>query len=382
MKHLPIQRRTLLLLLVLLPLLALFIYVALRSGPLAPVPVTVTTVEKRSIAPALFGIGTVESRYTYKIGPTFAGRVKRLDVQVGDQVKAGQILGEMDPVDLGERIQAQDAAVKRVAAQISEARSRLDYAQTQARRYSELLAEQAVSEELVASKKNELHVAEATLNAVRQESTGVSAERKALIAQRTNLSLIAPVDGLVAVRHADPGTTLVAGQAVVELIDPQSLWVNVRFDQIQVQGLRANLPAQIVLRTQVGELSGRVLRVEPLADAVTEEMLAKVAFDQIPEPLPALGELAEVTVALPALAAFPVIPNAAIQRIDGRLGVWQITEGDLHFTSVILGAADLEGQVQVLEGLDIGDQVVLYSAKALTPRSRIDVVDHIPGVAR
>lgn len=382
MKHLPIQRRTLTLLLVLLPLLALFIYVALRSGPLAPVPVTVTTVEKRSIAPALFGIGTVESRYTYKIGPTFAGRVKRLDVQVGDQVKAGQILGAMDPVDLGERIEAQDAAVKRIAAQVSEARSRRDYAQTQSQRYSELLAVHAVSEEIVATKANELRVAEATLNAVRQESSGVSAERKALIAQRTNLSLIAPVDGLVAVRHADPGTTLVAGQAVVELIDPQSLWVNVRFDQIQVQGLRANLPAQIVLRTQGGEVSGRVLRVEPFADAVTEEMLAKVAFDQIPEPLPAVGELAEVTVALPALAASPVIPNAAIQRIAGRLGVWQITQGDLHFTPVTLGAADLAGQVQVLEGLDIGDQVVLYSAKALTSRSRIDVVDHIPGVAR
>lgn len=382
MKYLPIQRRTLALLLVLLPLLALFIYVALRSGPLAPVPVTVTTVEKRSIAPALFGIGTVESRYTYKIGPTFAGRVKRLDVQGGDRVKAGQILGAMDPVDLGERIQAQDAAVKRVAAQVSEARSRRDYAQTQSRRYSELLATHAVSEEIVGTKENELRVAEATLNAVRQESAAVSAERDALIAQRTNLSLIAPVDGLVAVRHADPGTTLVAGQAVVDLIDPQSLWVNVRFDQIQVQGLSATLAAQIVLRTQEGELTGRVLRVEPLADAVTEEMLAKVTFDHIPEPLPAVGELAEVTVALPALAATPVIPNAAIQRIAGKLGVWQITQGDLHFTPVILGAADLEGQVQVLEGLDIGDQVVLYSAKALTPRSRIDVVDHIPGVAR
>ena len=382
MKHFPIQRRTLLLLLVLLPLLALFIYVALRSGPLAPVPVTITTVEKRSIAPALFGIGTVESRYTYKIGPTFAGRIKHLDVQVGDQIKAGQVLGEMDPVDLDQRIRAQEAALKRAEAQLREARTRQAYAQTEAKRYKELLAARATSEEILAGKNNELNIAGASLNAAREETVRIRAEREALIAQLKNLSLIAPVDGLVTLRNADPGTTLVAGQAVVELIDPQSLWVNVRFDQIQVQGLRANLPAQIVLRTQVGELSGRVLRVEPLADAVTEEMLAKVAFDQIPEPLPALGELAEVTVALPALAAFPVIPNAAIQRIDGRLGVWQITEGDLHFTSVILGAADLEGQVQVLEGLDIGDQVVLYSAKALTPRSRIDVVDHIPGVAR
>jgi multidrug efflux pump subunit AcrA (membrane-fusion protein) len=100
MKRFTVPKRTLVVLVVLLPLLVLFIYVALRSGPLAPVPVTVARVENRSISPALFGIGTVEARYSYKIGPTFAGRVKRLSVQVGDRVKAGQVLGEMDPVDL------------------------------------------------------------------------------------------------------------------------------------------------------------------------------------------------------------------------------------------------------------------------------------------
>jgi hypothetical protein len=52
-----------------------------------------------------------------------------------------------------------------------------------------------------------------------------------------NLRLIAPVDGVVAVRDADPGTTIVAGQAVVEVIDPKSLWINVRFDQISASGL-------------------------------------------------------------------------------------------------------------------------------------------------
>ena len=67
-----------------------------------------------------------------------------------------------------------------------------------------------------------------------------------------------------------------------------------------------------------------MLRVEPLADVVTEEVLAKVVFDDSPEALPPVGELAEVTVALPALAAGPVIPNAAIQRMNGKLGVWQV----------------------------------------------------------
>jgi multidrug efflux pump subunit AcrA (membrane-fusion protein) len=101
MKRPPLQRRTLALLAVVIPLLGLFAYVGLRSGPLAPVSVTIATVEAGSISPALFGVGTVEARYSYRIGPTFAGRVGRLDVHVGDRVRAGQLLGEMDPVDLG-----------------------------------------------------------------------------------------------------------------------------------------------------------------------------------------------------------------------------------------------------------------------------------------
>ena len=65
MKSLPLQGRTWALLGVIVPLLALFIYVGLRSGPLAPVAVTVVDVESRAVAPALFGIGTVEARYTF-----------------------------------------------------------------------------------------------------------------------------------------------------------------------------------------------------------------------------------------------------------------------------------------------------------------------------
>ena len=244
------------------------------------------------------------------------------------------------------------------------------------------MAARSTSEEITSAKKYELQVAEGNLKAAREEISRTAAEREVLIAQRRNLSLIAPVDGLVTLRNAEPGTTLVAGQAVVEMIDPQSLWVNVRFDQIHAQGLRAELGADIILRTRTNKLKGRILRVEPLADAVTEEILAKVEFNQIPEPPPAVGELAEVTAALPALAPAPVIPNAAVQRINGRLGVWQVNAGNLQYTPVSLGATDLEGQVQVREGLKAGDHIVVYSEKALTPRSKIDVVDQIPGVPR
>lgn len=383
MKRLPFQTRTLAIMAVLLPLLALFVYVTLRSGPLAPVTVTVSTVEERSVAPGLFGIGTVASRYTYKIGPTFAGRLTRLAVQVGDQVQAGQLLGEMDPVDLDERIHAQEAAVKHAETQLRDARSRQVFAQTQARRFEQLLAVRSTSEEIVATKKHELQSAEAGLDAAREELARTRSERAALLAQRNNLRLVASADGLVAVRDVDPGTTVVAGQAVVELIDPKNLWLNVRFDQLGGHGLAAGLPVRIVLRSRAGQaLAGHILRVEPIADEVTEETLAKVVFDQRLEPLPPVGELAEVTVTLPALPKTPVIPNAAIQRNNGQTGVWQVMNGDLRFTPVTLGTADLEGNVQVRAGLAAGDRVVVYSAKALSTRSRIKVVDRIPGVMR
>ncbi len=381
MTTLPLQGRTLALLAVIVPLLALFVYVALRSGPLAPVAVSATLVESRAVAPAAFGIGTVAARYTYKIGPTFAGRVKQVDVQVGDRVSAGQVLGEMDPIDLDDRIRSQSSALKRAQALLREAQSRHDHAQTQAHRYEELYAARLVSEEAATTRQHELRIADAARAAAQEDLARARSDHDGLVAQKSNLRLVAPVDGVVAVRHADPGTTIVAGQAVVEVIDPSSLWINVRFDQVSAAGIAADLPASIVLRSRNGQaMTGRVLRTEPVADPVTEEILAKVVFDQLPEPLPPLGELAEVTVDLPPLPAAPVIPNAAVQRVDAELGVWQVIGDDLFFSPVTLGAADLTGLVQVQQGLDVGDRVIVYSEKALSARSRIHLVEQLPGV--
>ncbi len=396
MKFISLNRRTFALLAVIIPLLALLAYVALRSGPLAPIPVTVTTVESRSIAPALFGVGTVEARYTYRVGPTVAGRIKRVDVQVGDRVRAGQLLGEMDPVDLGDRIAAQEAGLKRAEsavlateAQVREALARKTFAEKQGSRYEQLLQARSVSEETVEGKRQDIQVTEAgfaatraNLEAARQELVRIRSDRDGLIQQRANLRLITPVGGLVAARNADPGTTVVAGQSVVEVIDPASLWINVRFDQLRVSGLSARLPVHIVLRSQDGlRLAGRVLRVEPMADSVTEETLAKVMFDTLPERLPPVGELAEVTVAMPALPASPVAPNASVQRVAGRLGVWLLEKDKLRFAPIKVGATDLDGRVQILEGLKAGERVVVYSQRALGSRSRVKIVERLEGVS-
>jgi HlyD family secretion protein len=374
------SRRSLALIAVIVPLLALFAFTALRSGPLSPVAVTVGTVTSQSIAPALAGIGTVQARFTYRIGPTVAGRVKWLDVHVGDSVKAGQVLGEMDAVDLDDRISAQQAAIKSAEAALQQAQAKEILAQTQASRYERLMEARSVSEETVVTKRQELAVANAALVAANEDILRLRAELEALNSQRGNLRLVAPVDGLVTGRDADPGTTVVAGQAVIEMIDPASLWIDTRFDQISSEGLAPNLSAQITLRSRRSQaLPGRVLRIEPRADAVTEEALAKILFDSQPAPLPPLGELAEVSVQLNRLPAAPTISNAAVRALDGQRGVWKLIDGGLHFAPIIVGRTSLDGLVQVTRGLEVGDQVVLYSEKALSAGQRILVVDRLPG---
>lgn len=397
MKRPSVQRGTVALGAILVPLLATFAWVAVRSGPLAPVPVVVRPVTSEPISPALFGVGTVEARYTFRVGPTVAGRVARVDVDVGDSVRAGQLLGEMDPVDLEERIAAARAALRRgeanviaAEAQVQELTARASHAKTQADRYEQLVAGGAVSQETFDTRRQEHRVAEAGLTAARagleaarRELQRLLADHDALVQQRSNLRLVAPRDGLVAVRNAEPGSTLVAGQPLVEIVDPASVWMNVRFDQQRAAGLRAGLPARIVLRSHPdAPLEGRVERVEPLADAITEETLAKVVFDAIPEPPPPIGELGEVTVALPESPASPVVLNASVRRVGGRLGVWTMSDDDLEFRPVKLGAAGLDGRVQIVEGLRPGEEVVVYSQRALDARARVKRVDRLPGVSQ
>jgi HlyD family secretion protein len=121
-----------------------------------------------------------------------------------------------------------------------------------------------------------------------------------------------------------------------------------------------------------------VARVEAVSDSVTEERLAQVAFDRLPAGV-SMGELAEVTVSLPATAESLVVSNASLQRRAGQVGVWLADGEGLRFAPVRVGLAGLDGRVQVLDGLQPGDPVVEYSEKELGPDSRVSVVSSLPG---
>jgi HlyD family secretion protein len=374
-------------------LVAAMAYVVMRSGPLAPIRVTIVRATEGRLTPALFGIGTVEARRSYLIGPTVAGRVRAVAVDVGDTVKAGQLLAEMDPVDLDERTAALDASVARAGsatvaadAQRRDAQARKELAAVNARRYVELGQQNFISAGAVEARLQEqasadavVTAADANLTAARQDQQRLAAERAGLRQQRANVRLLAPADGVVTSRDAEPGSTVVAGQAVLHVIEPSSLWVKVRLDQARSAGLATGLPAQLVLRSNPGQvLAGKVARVEAISDSVTEERMALVAFDRPPAGL-SVGELAEVNLSLPSTENAVLLPNAAIKRMQAQTGVWVVEGGAQRFAPVRIGQTSLEGQVQVLDGVKPGAAVIVHSEKDIAAHSRIAVVDSLAG---
>lgn len=386
----PMKRRLSLLGLALL-LLAALAFVLLRAGPLASVRVTVIRVTEGTFSPALFGIGTVEARRSWMIGPTVAGRVLSVKVDVGDSVKMGQLLAEMDPVDLDQRLASLEASIARAVsaqaaatAQQADAAARRELAAVNFRRNQDLAQQNFISSGALEARLQEkvsadaaMQAAQANLQGAGQDLTRLRADRAALQQQRASMRLLAPADGVVTSRDAEAGSTVLAGQPVLRLLDPTSLWIRLRLDQGRSAGLMPGLKAQIVLRSQPQlPIAGSVVRVELLSDSVTEERIAQVSFGQLPVAV-SVGEMAEVTVELPATRRAALVPGASVQRQGATTGVWRLKSGKPVFTPVRLGASSLDGQVQVLDGLKAGDEVVVYSQKTLSGESRVQVVDSL-----
>jgi HlyD family secretion protein len=371
--------------------LAAFGWIVATQGPLAATKVTLAEAKETRLERSLFGIATVEARRSHSIGPTLAGRVAQVLVDQGDGVKAGQLLAEMELVDMDARFAAGAASAAGAAqrvhsaeAALAETGSRAKLAKNSADRYADLRKKNFVSQEAADAKAHEAAAAQsareaaaAALAAAKADVRRAQSELTGTGQNRAHLRLTSPVAGVVTARLAEPGSTVVAGQAVVQVIDPASLWLRVRIDQGRSQGLAVGLPAEISLRSRPGEkFAGRIERVDWVGDPVTEERIANVVFDSAPAGI-AIGELAEVTLRLPAIEKALAIPAAALQRQSNQGGVWQSAEGRARFVPVTAGAMSADGFVEIRQGLAAGDTVIVHSGKALADGARIQPVEKL-----
>lgn len=368
-----------------------FGWVVTTQGPLAAVKVTLDKATIGTLSNGVFGVGTLEARHSYNLAPTLTSRVGKIYVDQGDRVRAGQLLAEMDAVDLNDRVTSSEQAAERsqygirvAEAQLAEAQSRVQTSSATYTRFADLRAGGYVSQEMLDAKLHEKNAAlaavaaaTAALSSARLDQVRTHADASGVGKLRAQTRLLSPVAGIVTARLAEPGVTVVAGQTIIQVIDPASVWVKTRIDQKQAGLVRVGQPAEIVLRSQPQTtLPGSVKRVEQIGDAITEERIVNVVFATA-QGAAMVGELAEVTIKLPQLDNSLSIPAAALKQRDKQDGVWVLQNKRVQFKPVKAGLTTLEGRTQILSGLAEGDEVIVYSQQELRDEMKVKVVDAI-----
>lgn len=357
------------------------------KGPLSPTLVKVSHLQKGDLHSAVFGIGTVEARRSYSIGSTRPGRLLKLLADHGDIVKKGQLLGEMDPVDLSSRLKSAQLVIEKTEhlvessqAAVDEAKVRALQAHREHLRYQKLVEQKQISREVAESKQADDSAAEDKVKEAKVNLLGMKhdlerahEDLKALQAQFNDLKLMSPANGLIIAREVEPGSVIVAGTPVLRMIDPSSLWVRARIDQAKSGLINARQIADIQLRNLPGQsLKEQVKRIELIADSLTEERWIDVGFEHTPTSL-SIGMLANVTIELPKVKQAPWLPGTAIVYQQGKAGVWRVIGGKAEFTPIKLGVQTLDGKTEILDGLDAQDVVIQNALKPIKEGARVKV---------
>lgn len=366
-----------------------FAWVIMTQGPLAPVKVTIEKIQTGSLSSEVFGVGLVEARHSYTISPVMTGRISKLLVDQGDPVKAGQVVAELDPIDLVEKLTSSRLVSERAANSIKIAEAQLVQAQSQGKtisasykRYSELQAQGFVSRELLDARLNErtaalaaLDAATASLAASKRDQSRAQSDAAGINKLREQTRLISPVNGIVTAKLVEQGAIIVPGQAVIQVITPNDLWIKTRIDQKQAGMIRAGQKTTIVLRSDPQKsLAGVVERVDLISDAVTEERIVNVSATGINA---SIGEQAEVSIKLPVLEKTRSIATAAVKRINQQDGVWVLQNNHARFRPATLGISTLDGRTQIRDGIADGDEVIVYSQQAMKEDLKLKVVAEI-----
>lgn len=342
-----------------------------RFGRAVEVPVAVAL--QGSIPASVVGPGSMQARVPVTLSARVSATVAQVHVDVGDEVKQGQLLVTLDDRDLSARrgvVSGQQESMQRniegARAALAKAQADLELARSKQRRDVELLARGFVSQAVADTSNAVLDGAVAGVESARSTLAARGADTRALAQEAryadTVLSytrIVAPMDGIVVQRLGEAGNTVVPGTPLLKIVDPGTLWIATRVDESVVSRIEPGQAASIRLRS--GEvLPGKVARIARQSDAATRELDVHVAFDSVPERF-AIDQEAEVSIAVGEDAGI-IVPLTALTRDrTGHQGVLVIEAGRTRFQPVETAGADAR-QVLVRKGLSGGESVVAAAA--------------------
>ncbi len=296
-----------------------------------------------------------------------AGTLLALKVSEGSRVKAGQMLGTVDLAELNSRVAERNAMLESARAQL-----------TQAERTHE--SNQRLADQKFISPQA-LDTSRSTLETAQAQARAAQAQLDAFRVGLRDAALIAPISGVVAKRHVVPGEKLSVEQQVLTIVDLAKLELAGSVGTHEVSQLAPGMPVQVRIEGHDAEVTGRLARIAPAAEAGTRAIGVTIELANPKEAFRA-GQYALARVVLADPAQRLTVPVTAIGSTSGQEQVWVIENGALVRRAVTTGRRDeREGRVEVLQGLNAGAQVLAARFDNLREGARAVVVARAAPVA-
>ena len=324
--------------------------------------ILVEPAEARRVASSITAPGqlTFDEDRTWSAGALTDGRVADLRVKLGDPVRQGQSVAGLHSHDVHDSRATYRSAQQEVArAKSAEAlairqrdRAKRLFDLTAMSREQLETAEQEVRNAAAATKTAEIAVEKARIHLV--DYLGVPAE-----GDTHEVPVRAPASGIVIDRKATPGMVVTAGQEIVRIADPASLWLIANVNEADLPALRIGQSVRITVRAYEGRtFAGRILRLGEALDPETRTLQVRVA---IPNPGALLkpGMFAAVDIQRgPATREGVFTRESAVQDVNGQSAVFVETKpGSFTLRPVLLGKA-ADGFVEIASGVKAGDRLV------------------------
>ncbi|MES2580282.1 MAG: efflux RND transporter periplasmic adaptor subunit [Pseudomonadota bacterium] len=345
------------------------------AEPLAPPrPALVVVAGEMALNEAMVLVGEVKSRYDSSLAFRINGKIIERKVDVGQQVKKGQVIARLDAADTNLTAAAAQADVRAAEANHS-------LAQAEVERQRSLFNKKFISASALDLREAELKTSAARLQQVKAQAA-VSNN------QSRYTALIADKDGVVTQIRAEPGQVVLAGEAVAQIVDTQKVEVLVAVPESRMANLKLDDAVTIKLWASQDKIdsqdknsqktySGKVREIAPAANSATRAFDVRVMVIDADDALK-FGMTAGVSFAEKDAPENIVIPSTALTKLNGKNSVWVIDRfndqvGIAHSRAVTAGQYTEDG-VKITSGLRIGELVAIAGVHTLINGQKVKPV--------
>jgi cobalt-zinc-cadmium efflux system membrane fusion protein len=326
--------------------------VRIAPSMLRDLRVTTAVVEKRpgtESAPVVGELRVAEDAYA-EVGSPVAARAVRVPVTAGQQVKRGQLLVELQSLDLG-----------KARGEYRDAEGRVELARKALERKRGLAQERIAPVREVQEAEAALCSAEASLGSARAalQAMGSSPGQEA---EGAALRLEAPLSGTVIERNVAQGQVAEAAQTLFRIGDLSRLWLIAHASERDAVRVEARSTARVAIPARPGQtISARVLLVGSQVEVSSRTIPVRL---EVPNAERVLRPGMSATVWLPVGEGAPVIavPAAALQRLDDKWCVFVPKEEGSFEARAVGRGRDLGGEVEIVSGLEAGETIVVDGA--------------------